>query len=680
MLDSKSFKSKNKCEFPYNVEVFVISSDQSRAQDGWRSGSRPDNVGLHKPPQADRLPPDIDFLDRAGFPVTYLRAAVLEANRLSIAPHEVVLGAGSVVEEIYYRSLAHRLHLPFIDVRDVELGQEAFSAERMHIPLRARILPFAQAGQRFYALMPRGEEVTALLSKANTGLLPERLAIATPTAARDAMVAQAPSTVLDQHVDDLKAKRADLSASTTRQRLQRLARGALFGALAVIVLVYFGLLGTATLTTGIALVLAGIFGIGLGLRCAILLNSEDNKKLPPLSDNRLPFYSILVPLYREAEIVKQLLKGLSEIDYPPALLEILLLVEADDEVTLAALRESDPYGRCALLVVPEGEPRTKPRALQWGLHFARGELITIFDAEDIPAPDQLRRAAERLVSGGERLACVQAPLAIDNPNASWFSRQFALEYAALFRLVIPGLARLRVPVMLGGTSNHFRSKALRDVFGWDPWNVTEDADLGIRLARFGYQIGAIDSQTEEEAPAQFGGWFAQRRRWLKGWMQTALVHLSRPLQTAKDLGWRSMMGLTATLVATLFASLIYPFSWIGMLLLLANHVLVLWEADPALTLAALAFFAAGHVLPLLLIAAGAQRSNLKLKLGDTLTLPAYWSLVSLAAWAALIELAHRPFHWSKTQHFGRHFSAVRGSKRAERRPRRQNRVTPSSQQ
>ncbi len=169
----------------------------------------------------------------------------------------------------------------------------------------------------------------------------------------------------------------------------------------------------------------------------------------------LPVYTVLVPLFREAGVVGDLLGSLRALDYPADRLEIMLVVEAVDGETRAALACARLDAHMQVLVVPEGDPRTKPRAIQYALQFARGEYVVVYDAEDAPEPDQLRRALARLSAGGERLGCLQAQLNIYNSNATWFTRQFTVEYTALFDCILPTLERLRLPVPLGGTSNHF---------------------------------------------------------------------------------------------------------------------------------------------------------------------------------------------------------------------------------
>ena len=247
---------------------------------------------------------------------------------------------------------------------------------------------------------------------------------------------------------------------------------------------------------------------------------RDRCRLPVApGDAPLPLYTVLVPLFREAGVVAELLASLRALDYPPDRLEIMLIVEQVDAETQAALGRAalDPHMR--VLVVPDGEPRTKPRAIQYALQFAHGDYVVVYDAEDAPEPDQLRRALAALAAGGGRIGCLQAQLNIYNSDATWFTRQFTIEYTALFDCILPALERLQLPVPLGGTSNHFPRAVLDAVGGWDPYNVTEDADLGIRLARNGWHVGVLHSTTWEEAPPTFRIWKGQRTRWLKGWMQ-----------------------------------------------------------------------------------------------------------------------------------------------------------------
>jgi cellulose synthase/poly-beta-1,6-N-acetylglucosamine synthase-like glycosyltransferase len=330
-------------------------------------------------------------------------------------------------------------------------------------------------------------------------------------------------------------------------------------------------------------------------------------------------------------------------------LDIKFVLEPDDHETSNAidrLRLGPPF---ETRIAPAGGPRTKPKALNAALPFIRGSFVAVFDAEDRPDPDQLRMALEAFAASGERLACVQARLTIDNTADSWLTRIFTAEYAGLFDVFLPGLAAWRLPLPLGGSSNHFRRAVLLQIGAWDPYNVTEDADLGMRLARLGYHTGVIRSTTYEEAPAGFHPWLRQRTRWFKGWMQTWLVHMRSPVLLARELGWKGFLVFQLLVGGTVLAALIHvPF---------AAHLG--WRAatassDDPLSLVLLGFEAiallSGYVISGVLGLYGLSRRRL-LGCGWVLLLmPVYWLLLSLAAWRALLQFLHDPYGWEKTEH------------------------------
>jgi len=293
--------------------------------------------------------------------------------------------------------------------------------------------------------------------------------------------------------------------------------------------------------------------------------------------------------------------------------------------------------------------------LNYALGQARGELLVVYDAEDVPEPDQLRLAASAFAAAGPELVCLQARLNVDDARRSLVSRQFALEYTALFDALLPALERLGLPLPLGGTSNHFRTAALRAAGAWDPFNVTEDADLGIRLARLGYTIGTLPSTTWEESPPDLGNWWRQRTRWLKGWMQTYLVHTRRPLRLYRELGaWRHL-GLHVLMGAMLLSVLAYPFG-------LALLGLAIWNgrflADPASDLerwlwwTSAANVGLGFATAMLLAALAARRRGWRWLAPWTLAMPLYWLFISAAGYRALWQLARQPYLWEKTRHTG----------------------------
>ncbi len=366
-------------------------------------------------------------------------------------------------------------------------------------------------------------------------------------------------------------------------------------------------------------------------------------------NENLPAYSVIVALYKESSIVPQLLEAMLALDYPRDRLEILFALEADDEDTLMAFQTQNLPDFARVIAVPPGFPRTKPRALNHALEQARGDLIVIYDAEDQPQPDQLRSAARAFARGDTALACVQAPLRPIGGN-SFVARQFAAEYAVQFDVLLPALHALHLPFPLGGTSNHFKADILRTAGGWDAFNVTEDADLGLRLAQLGYRTGMIASPTMETPPSASQVWIPQRTRWIKGYMQTLLVHtrLNSPLKPRAWLGLFLGVGLSVA-AAVLYA----PFSLMVIMSLLLTGLQRIGDAAHPLHILSpydLALFLFGTLSGMITITLAARRAGLRLKLADVLGAPVYWCLQSLAAGFALWQLATRPFHWDKTEH------------------------------
>jgi cellulose synthase/poly-beta-1,6-N-acetylglucosamine synthase-like glycosyltransferase len=376
----------------------------------------------------------------------------------------------------------------------------------------------------------------------------------------------------------------------------------------------------------------------------------------PRAGADLPVYSLLVPLYREETVAGQLVAAIDALDYPRERLDVLLIVEEDDAATLEAVHRARPGPHMRVIVVPDGSPRTKPRALAYGLGFARGSHVVVYDAEDQPEPDQLRKALAAFAGGGPRLGCVQAHLNIYNPRASWLTRHFTLEYTALFDGILPALERHGLPVLLGGTSNHFPRTVLDAVGGWDPYNVTEDADLGLRLARRGYRVGVLPSTTWEEAPERADVWLGQRTRWLKGWMQTYLVHMRRPAETWRQLGTWQFLGFNLLTGGVVLSALVHP--WIYLALVWDAAAAYFNAADARLggplvwTLAAFNL-ALNYWVAMALARAAAMARGHRGLAWTGLSLPVYWLAISAAAHRALLELVTAPHHWRKTEHAGR---------------------------
>ncbi len=341
------------------------------------------------------------------------------------------------------------------------------------------------------------------------------------------------------------------------------------------------------------------------------------------SNENLPLYSVIVALYKEADIVPQLLANMLRLDYPRDRLEILFTLEADDHATLAAFGACrlPPHARVVAVPPPgPGEPRTKPRALNHALALAHGDLVVIYDAEDQPHPDQLRAAARAFHAGDSNLACVQAPLRPVG-GSGFVARQFAAEYAVQFDVLLPALNALGLPFPLGGTSNHFKAEVLKAIGAWDAFNVTEDADLGLRLAQYGHVSGLIAPPTHETPPSSTRVWLPQRTRWIKGYLQTLGVHtrLNTPFR------WRVWAGLVLGVGMSAMAALLYaPFSAMVVMTALLGGVQWLGNARdalPAMPWRDLVLFASGSFSAVVSLVVGARRAGIRYGFSDMAAAP-----------------------------------------------------------
>src|SRR3984957_7999467 len=368
-------------------------------------------------------------------------------------------------------------------------------------------------------------------------------------------------------------------------------------------------------------------------------------------DSELPFYTILLPVYNESSVIIKLIENLALMDYPTSRLEVLLLVEEDDHETLGALRAAHPPPQFKLVVIPPAEPRTKPKALNFGLTLARGDIVAVFDAEDTPDILQLRRAAVALDRYGTEVACVQAQLSYRNATQNIITRWFTVEYAMWFSFFLPGLVTLDAPIPLGGTSNHFRRSALRALGGWDPYNVTEDCDLGIRMFREHYEIKVLESITLEEANSDFVNWAKQRSRWYKGYLQTFLIHLRSPRQLKSEIGLKGVGHLCAFVGGTPILAVVNPFFWVMTLVWFIAHPQFLKAIFPApVYYVGLLLWAFGNFLLWYLTVLTARHTRPVGLVLAAMLVPFYWMMMSIAAVKAMWQLVVTPSFWEKTAH------------------------------
>ena len=462
----------------------------------------------------------------------------------------------------------------------------------------------------------------------------------------------------DEYLDESTSRLARLAPADSASLILTRAQQVFFVLLCAAVVAGFvqAPMLTLTILAGISTTFYTVFSVYKLRLVHLSLSGPREAPVSPaeiaaLDDRDLPIYTILVPVYREAEVLPILARAIDQLDYPKSKLDVRILLEEDDTETIQAARDANLPGQFRAVIVPAGKPRGKPRACNYGLIHARGEYAVIFDAEDIPEPDQLKKAVVTFRKGGERLACVQAKLNYFNSDQNLLTHWFTAEYSTWFDLFLPGLSASNAPIPLGGTSNHFRTSSLRTLGAWDPYNVTEDADLGIRLYKAGYATAVIDSTTYEEANSEVYNWIRQRSRWIKGYIVTYLVHMRHPIRLWRSMGTRSFWSMQFFVGGTPLVLLLNPIFWALTLLWFLTEADVIEEMFPPSIFyvgsAALYFgnftFAYMNVL-------GCLRRQKYGAIRYALLSPLYWALMSIAAWKGFLQLFYAPSYWEKTKH------------------------------
>ena len=584
------------------------------------------------------LPPELAFLAEEGFSPEPLLSAVGAASK-AIGPLDQLLSEGRMSEEFYYRTLARHLGCQYY-CGEPPLARAIDAVKG----LRCGVAPleWRSPGPRM-VIAPRAQFVPRLIEATLSGAIRSgSFALTSPQRFASLVRAYHGSELLDVALGRLPA------SLTAREGMNGLQVAALV-IIAILALV-IGIADLDALAAVSSTILWLIFSASVTLRSMAAVASRPETHPLDLSDDELPNYTVVVALYREASVVEDLVKAIDAFDYPKGKLDIKLVVEQRDAETLGRIVELRLPARYEVVVAPAGKPQTKPRALNIALSSARGDFVVVYDAEDAPAPDQLRLAASRFAAEKD-LDCLRARLAIRNHGESWLSKLFAIEYAILFDLLNPGLCALNLPIPLGGSSNHFRVGSLVGMGAWDEWNVTEDADLGIRLSRFGYKVKALDSDTLEEAPYEFGNWFSQRVRWQKGWIQTLIVHSRRPVFFWRDLGPRRAVAATTLIVGAIFGCLFWPAFAIGTIwraLTVGQGALSPWRELSDVFTYILALAGVWTILLPAVIAA--KFRSLKVTTSVLVLLPVYYILVTAATWVAVFDQVLRPHYWAKTAH------------------------------
>jgi cellulose synthase/poly-beta-1,6-N-acetylglucosamine synthase-like glycosyltransferase len=602
---------------------------------------------------SDRALGDL-LVGRRALTLPQLDEAVHLAETWNVRLGDAILSRNWIRPEVYYQTLSNYYDLPFLkleaDPPDASLLTAADAdsyAQRLTMPWRKR------DGRVVIATAEPGPE-TVLFARQRWGA-----AIDFAVTSKFDIVWTVQSVfarVLSQQaVYELAERDPEMSARRVFAPVQiAIVYGLLTALMAGLAL--------APVATLIALnVGMGIFYLGNFLFKGILVavgggrstHQDDQIAIlaRQLKDEELPVFTVLVPMFREPEMLPILAHALRQLDYPLGKLDIKIVLEAGDHETIEVARTLGLEGVFEVIRVPPSVPQTKPKACNFALRFARGEYLVIYDAEDRPEPDQLRKVVAAFRRAPADVACLQCRLNYYNADENWLSRMFTLDYSLWFDQVLPGLERLNVPIPLGGTSNHFKIKVLRELHAWDPFNVTEDADLGLRITQKGYRVGVVDSTTFEEASCHAGNWIRQRSRWMKGYMQTFLVHTRKPLHLWRTTGVLGFFGFVFFIGGTVLSGLLNPLFWmlylVWLVLLTAGYDAVFPQL--LLFLSLFNLLAGNGAFMYLSMLAPVRRGWLHL-IPYSLTVFGYWVLISIAAYRGLWQLLRDPFYWEKTQH------------------------------
>jgi glycosyltransferase XagB len=594
-------------------------------------------------------------LQQIGILPTILNRLVRQALCNGTTIEQEFLTCDHMSAKDYYTRLADLLDLPFLEkLPSEQIFDSEFLDSQLAQPTIIRL--YDKTRPPVTVIAPEARRLPAIRARLRQSPdFAASLAIATPQAITEAAWKAGAKRRAEAASAKLFYATPQHSARTVLT-----ARQAFFAGLLIAIAGFGAFAAWQATLIGIHTLLSLLYMGTLWFRSLLLIQKIRTPSAPPLllpTTTILPTYTVLVAIYRESAILPQLIGALKRLNWPASRLDIKLVCEEDDTETLAALAEIDLPSHFEIILTPALGPRTKPKALTYALSGARGDYLVIYDAEDRPHPDQLKEAYAHFLMAPPEVACLQAPLIIANADDNWISSLFALEYAALFRGILPSLSHYKMPLPLGGTSNHFRTHILRDIGAWDPYNVTEDADLGLRLYRAGYRCETLTRPTLEDAPTSAHVWIGQRSRWFKGWLQTWLVLMRHPRSAWNTMGGKAFLVFQLLIGGMLISALLHP----TILIFLGMTIYAL--LNPPVTdipLRETIMFwidlmnILGSYLVFLALGGSAMTEYERKQIGwRAMTIPIYWLMTSRAAWRAVIELKTKPFFWNKTPHMPR---------------------------
>ncbi|MCZ7572147.1 MAG: glycosyltransferase [Ardenticatenaceae bacterium] len=594
------------------------------------------------------------LLEAGAISVEALSEALTLAQRVGIRLGRALLVLRHVTEPQLVAFLARQQNIPFFDLSDMTIERDVAMLLSERDARRWGALPVAADEQSVTVAMVDPLDSEALEQvEASVGktVIP---VITTELALERALEGIYEEEYTYRSTQELVFRYPEESAYQVLTRGQKIGLGALLiGSLLWLLANPVSFLITVNALTTLFYIAFSVHRFYLVYR-ALSHDLEvpvSQEEVAALDDRTLPFYTILIPLYREAAVLPRLARAIAALNYPLAKLDIKLLMEENDPETIRAAQGLNLPPNFEHVIVPDSIPKTKPKACNYGLIKARGEFVVIFDAEDLPEPDQLKKVLVAFRKASDNVACIQAKLNYYNRKQNLLTHWFTTEYSMWFDLFLPGLDASGVPVPLGGTSNHFRRDRLEALGAWDPFNVTEDADLGVRLYKAGYKTAMVDSTTFEEANSELHNWIRQRSRWVKGYIQTWLVHMRHPVALWRAIGLKAFLGFNLTIGGTFVAFLLNPIYWaLTALWFLTEWGLIQQTFPPMIYYLGAINLYLGNFAFTYMNVAGCLRREFYDMVKYALLSPLYWSLMSIGAWKGFLQLLRRPFYWEKTIH------------------------------
>lgn len=579
-------------------------------------------------------------------------ALSIKENTSSSLP-DILLSEGYINPYRLYSTLAEFNNTPFADLLKNPCNDDIVKADERDEYLRLKAIPWKKEGKQIViATCEVTDEVKNWASEKYDNY---SFAITSPFDINNAIN----ELFQDSNNKDARDKLWSIDPKYSAKNLFKGIQSKIF-LLGIVGLITSFILFPKTALPALFLITSIFYAATLALKTVLFLigiirnkRTDEASHILDLADKELPVYTILIPLYQEEKVLKKLTDSIKALDYPKSKLDVKLIVESDDNTTIEAIKALKCERIFEMVKVPYSLPRTKPKACNYALKFARGKFITIYDAEDMPDPLQLKKALYVFYNESPEIACVQSKLNYFNRGENWLSKLFSIEYSNLFDFLLPGLEAMKLPIPLGGTSNHFRTQTLNELYAWDPYNVTEDADLGIRIAQKGWKCKIIESTTMEECPISISAWIRQRSRWIKGHMQTYFVHMRQPFELYKKVGIMGFMGVQFFLGAPALIFLISPIMWSVWALFVSGTVTIpnempIWFDD--IINFSTGVLICGIFLQIFYATVSIKSNNWKGMLLSAFLFPFYWILHSAASFKSLWQLITRPYYWEKTNH------------------------------